>query len=60
MTEEEIRMRLRVETVKYSLYQKLKAYTYHIYIFTLGPIFCREKYNNYKQVFNEFLESRKK
>ena len=55
----DIEEQLAIESKKkYSFGQKLKAFLYHVGIVTFGPILCRDKYNQYMQVFDQFVKSK--
>ena len=59
---EDIRRRLGFEQaspVRYTFFQKLRSFMYHVGIVTFGPIICRDRYNNYMSVFDEFIQSKK-
>lgn len=62
MSQEELRRRFQVEMqtpARYSFTQKLRAFTYHVYMCILGPLVNKQKYNRYMGVFHEFTSSKK-
>lgn len=44
---------------KYSGWERLKAFTYHCYILTIGAVVQPKKSKKYVEVFDEFIKQKK-
>ena len=59
MQQYDIQEQLALESnKKYTFFQKVRAFSFHIYMCILGPVVYRDKYNQYMSVFSEFVKNK--